>query len=91
MKEELRIEFQTLIDFAKSFGEDEEECWGNLEHAYNVLYNNEEQADDLFSPERDNNEYVVGIIGDASEYAYDDKLRTWTKNFYEKAWDILIG
>ena len=91
MKEEIRLEFQLLIDLAKSFGEDEEECWGNLEHAYDVLYNGKEQIDDPFTPKRDNNEYIVGIIGCAADYAYDEKLQFKVREFYGKAYDILVG
>lgn len=91
MKEEIKLEFQLLIDFALSFGEDEEECLENLQHAFNVLYNDEEQCDDFFSPERDNNEYIVGIIRCAADYAYNENLQFRVCEFYGKAWDILIG
>lgn len=90
-KEDIKLEFSMLIDYAKSFGEDEEECWGNLEHAYNVLYEEESPTDDPFLPERSNEEYLVGIIGCAADYAYDEKLQFRVRAFYEKAWDILIG
>lgn len=90
-KEDIKLEFDMLISYAKSFGEDEEECWGNLEHAYDVLYNGAKQCDDPFTPKRDDNEYIVGIIGCAADYAYDENLQMRTRSFYERAWDILVG
>lgn len=91
MKEELKAEFQMLISLAESFGEDEEECAGNLQHAFNVLYNGEKQSENLFVPIQENNKYVVSIINCAADYAYDEILKKRVYAFYERAFDILVG
>ena len=80
MKEELK----KLIAFAKSFGENEEECSGNLQHIYDVLYNGAEQEDNLFAPVQEKSEYAICRIYLAMDFAYDEKLKNAIDAFIKK-------